>query len=195
MTDKENMSQDPFHAGAAKASTAGQEPSLQEAFAAFRAQRKAELVRARRLALAQANRVRTREEKEALRQKFMDQVLSYRGVPYAKRYQEPGSKWPSQYGVGWGDKGSPTARTLAGEHYDAPLFLDCCGLVRRCVRDLKEDFGFDIGSWNQAYQFDTLPIALEPEQMRPGDLVFIAADYIKENKKPQRHRMVHVEVW
>ena len=42
---------------------------------------------------------------------------------------------------------SPAAPT-----YHSPLFLDCCGLVRRVLRDLKEEFGFSIGPWNQAYQ-------------------------------------------
>ena len=36
--------------------------------------------------------------------------------------------------------------------YDSPLFLDCCALVRRVLFDLKDDFGFKIGAWNQAYQ-------------------------------------------
>ena len=35
--------------------------------------------------------------------------------------------------------------------FNAPFFLDCCGLIRKVLRDLKEDFGFEIGSWNQAY--------------------------------------------
>ena len=35
--------------------------------------------------------------------------------------------------------------------YHSSLFLDCCGLVRQVLRDLKEEFGFAIGRWNQAY--------------------------------------------
>ena len=35
--------------------------------------------------------------------------------PYAQKYHEPGTK-----------------------DYDAPLFLDCCGLVRRAMDDLQE---------------------------------------------------------
>ena len=35
--------------------------------------------------------------------------------------------------------------------FNAPFFLDCCGLIRKVLRDLKEDFGFEIGPWNQAY--------------------------------------------
>jgi hypothetical protein len=26
---------------------------------------------------------------------------------------------------------------------------DCCALVRRCVADLREEFGFTLGRWNQ----------------------------------------------
>ena len=45
--------------------------------------------------------------KKALREKFVDTCKKYFGVPYAKRYWKPDEK-----------------------HYDAPLFLDCCALVR-----------------------------------------------------------------
>jgi hypothetical protein len=41
---------------------------------------------------------------------------------------------------------------VVAEHYGAPLYLDCCGLVRRAARDLADEFGFLIGKWNQAYQ-------------------------------------------
>ena len=66
------------------------------------------------------------------------------------------------------------------EAYLSPLFLDCCGLVRRVLRDMAQELSFTMGPWNQAYQFDTLPLALDgPEQMQPGDLVFVAATYNK----------------
>ena len=100
-------------------------------------------------------------------------------------------------------------------HYNAPLYLDCCGLVRRVLLDLKEDFGFTIGRWNQAYMYDTLPIELDgPEEMKPGDLVFVSAVYNNLKckyfnsstvtivtpamlmvAKQQKHNMVHVEIW
>lgn len=35
--------------------------------------------------------------------------------------------------------------------FSAKLFLDCCGLVRKVLKDLMEEFGFSIGPWNQAY--------------------------------------------
>ena len=62
--------------------------------------------------------------------------------------------------------------------YSSKLFLDCCGLIRRVMRDLEEDFGFRIGNGNQAYMFDTLPNKIENlDDVRPGDLVFITAVY------------------
>ena len=46
------------------------------------------------------------------------------------------------------------------------------------MKDLEPDFGFHFGPWNQAYQYDTLPITIEDKKdMKPGDLVFIAATY------------------
>ena len=57
--------------------------------------------------------------KDRLRQKFIETAKKYFGVPYAQRYWKPGEKY-----------------------YDAPLFLDCCALVKQVVYDLREDFGF-----------------------------------------------------
>ena len=66
----------------------------------------------------------------------------------------------------------------ADPEHSSPIFLDCCGLVRRCLRDLRKQFGFRIGPWNQAYMYDTLPITVATEEeMKPGDLVFISATY------------------
>jgi len=62
--------------------------------------------------------------------------------------------------------------------YHCPLFLDCCGLLRRVLCDLRHEFGFRVGPWNQSYLFDTLPITIEHEaDMKPGDLVFVSATY------------------
>ena len=64
------------------------------------------------------------------------------------------------------------------------------------MRDLKDDFGFTIGPWNQAYQLDTLPNRVEKvTDLQPGDLVFYLGDYVKEGSKPQKHDCVHVEVY
>lgn len=94
--------------------------------------------------------------------------------PYKKKYFEPGTP-----------------------EYDAPLFLDCCGLVRRVCWDMQEALGFRLGSWNQAYQWDTLANAQVDNHtlLQPGDLVFYAGDYTNPKAKAQKHRMVHVEVF
>ena len=110
--------------------------------------------------------------KQRLREKFLDTVKKYFGVPYARRYHQPGEKL-----------------------YDSPIYLDCCALVRQACRDLKEDFGFVMDRWNQCYQFDTLPIDLEFEEMKPGDLIFYSATYYNPKSKKQKHDMVHVEVF
>jgi hypothetical protein len=39
----------------------------------------------------------------------------------------------------------------------------------------------------QAYQFDTLPIALKQEELQAGDLIFTAGRYNSDRKKPQKH--------
>ena len=66
--------------------------------------------------------------KKHLREKWLETIKKYFGVPYAKRYWKEGE-----------------------EHYNAPIFLDCCALVSQAVRDLNEDFGFKLDRWNQAY--------------------------------------------
>ena len=71
---------------------------------------------------------RSRDFKDWLRQRFIEQCEKYVGVPYAKRYRKPDDPL-----------------------YNAPLFLDCCALVRRAVYDLREHFGFKLGPGNQAY--------------------------------------------
>merc|ERR1719482_2549895 len=101
---------------------------------------------------------------EQLRRRFVDVCRGYIGVPYARKHHDPDEP-----------------------DYNAPLFLDCCGLVRRAVQDLQEDFGFKIGRQNQAYQFETLPKELSFEQMKPGDLIFVEGTYYDAARKQQRH--------
>ncbi|KAL4221443.1 Tubulin tyrosine ligase-like [Mactra antiquata] len=147
--------------------------SLQEAFRIFREAKQDEMRQARLLRKRQELRKANPQQMAALRQKFLNQAKKYYGYPYAKKY------WPPD---------SP--------EYKSKLFLDCCGLVRKVMRDLAEDFGFIIGPWNQAYMFDTLPIKIEHEKdMKPGDLVFISATYYNPKSKKQRHNMTHVEIW
>ncbi|KAK6472365.1 protein polyglycylase TTLL10-like [Huso huso] len=118
-------------------------------------------------------RLQDPDQRWELRMKFLQQAKSYIGMPYHKRYHPPGSP-----------------------EYKSPLFLDCCGLIRKVLLDLKEDFGFVIGPGNQAYQYDTLPFTLATEaDMKPGDLVFISGSYFNTQMKQQIHDMVHVEIW
>lgn len=108
-----------------------------------------------------------------LRKKFVEKAISYLGVPYGKRYLEPSHPL-----------------------YNSPVFLDCCGLVRQCVNDLSEEFGFVLSRWNQAYQFDLLPEAISFSELEVGDLIFYEAIYYKEkNWKSQPHNLVHVEIY
>lgn len=109
--------------------------NLQEAFAKFREQRKSD-----RKLIKACTQVggRSQEFKDALRQKFIDQARVYLGVPYHEKYREDGSPL-------------------------APLYLDCCGIIRQVMKDLKQDFGFLIGRWNQViniYHADTFSFLL-----------------------------------
>ena len=149
-----------------------QNTSLQEAFAKFREQKKKEMRNKTFIKKSSALNRDSQEYINQLREKFIARARHYIGVPYAQRFHEPGT-----------------------EAYNSPIFLDCCGLVRQVMRDLEEDFGFSIGRWNQAYQYDTLPIDLEFGNMKPGDLVFYSATYYDSKKKRQLHDMVHVEIF
>lgn len=55
------------------------------------------------------------EFKQTLRQKLIETAKKYIGVPYAQKYHQPGDAL-----------------------YGAPLYLDCCGLVRQVVFDLRQ---------------------------------------------------------
>mmetsp|Transcript_21428 Transcript_21428/g.31037 ORF Transcript_21428/g.31037 Transcript_21428/m.31037 type:complete len:826 (-) Transcript_21428:53-2530(-) len=143
--------------------------SLQDSFAKFLKEKKQE--RKLMKQCLQHRPDRSEEFKDQLRQKFIDRAKFYMGVPYAKKYQPEGAP-------------------------DHPLYLDCCGLVRQVLKDLQSDFGFVIGKWNQAYQFDTLPIRVESvKELKPGDLIFYAGTYTSKRSKVQKHDMVHVEIF
>ena len=145
-----------------------QKESLQNSFLKFRDQK----IKERQLmkACRNTNNVRSKEFKESLRYKFIEAAKRYIGVPYGIKYKKE-------------------------EDPIAPLYLDCCGLVRQALMDLQEDFGFVIGKWNQAYQMDTLPIALKFEELQPGDLIFYEGIYVSERSKKQKHNNVHVEIY
>eukprot|EP01147_Barroeca_monosierra_P003347 gene3347-6019_t len=151
--------------------------NLQESFRRFKLKKKEKLKKARVLQDRNAIQTRSIEAKNKLREKFVKQALKYLGVPYHKKYHQ-----------------DPTSHFL-GEHYHAPLYLDCCGLIRRAQRDLHNEFGFSMGRWNQAYQFDTLPAEIPKHEMKPGDLVFISGTYFSTKSKKQKHDIVHVEIW
>lgn len=145
--------------------------ALQDNFLKFMQQKKKE----RQLMKLQRNgeftgNGRTEAAKDALRQKFVDTAKKYLGVPYAERFKET-------------------------DVPVAPLYLDCCGLVRQAVQDLQDDFGFVMGRWNQAYQMDTLPIVLQEHELKPGDLIFYEGLYNSKRSKPQKHNNVHVEIF
>ncbi|XP_030393760.1 uncharacterized protein LOC115637062 [Gopherus evgoodei] len=147
--------------------------SIQKAFQKFRRKRQEQLQMLRGKKLSIQSRLQDPDYRWQLRMKFLEQAKSYIGVPYAKKYHEPGTP-----------------------EYESPFFLDCCGLIRRVVRDLQSEFGFCIGPGNQAYQYDTLPITLPSEEhMKPGDLIFISGTYFDPERRRQFHDIVHVEIW
>ena len=45
------------------------------------------------------------------------------------------------------------------------------------------------------YQFDTLPLKRDFEQLEPGDLVFVEGTYHTGRHRQQKHNMVHVEIY
>lgn len=149
---------------------AGDASSLQNSFKKFRHQkiREKNLMKACREAALGGGRAP--EYKEALRMKFIETAKRYIGVPYGIKYKK---------------EDEPVA----------PLYLDCCGLVRKVVQDLQEEFGFVIGKWNQAYQMDTLPIVLTESELKPGDLIFYEGTYNSNRSKSQKHNNVHVEIF
>ena len=49
---------------------------------------------------------------------------------------------------------------------------------------MREDLGFYLDRWNQAYQFDTLPVILKFEELQPGDLVFYTGIYYNTKLRP-----------
>jgi len=139
---------------------------LQARFARFRKDR----VRERQLQRGRIEKTsRSLEFKASLRTAFVERALSYIGAPYHRKY--------------FPDLPEDT------------LFLDCCGLVRKVLRDLSPKFGFTVGGWNQAYQLDTLPISCSRGDLVPGDLIFWSGEFFDLNKKPYKFNCVHVEIY
>eukprot|EP00743_Colponemidia_sp_Colp-15_P010963 GILK01012157.1.p1 GENE.GILK01012157.1~~GILK01012157.1.p1 ORF type:complete len:685 (-),score=132.26 GILK01012157.1:143-2197(-) len=145
---------------------------LQNGFEKFRNERMS-MLRHKKFANPVRDEDRSNPERlQRLRNKFIENAKKYIGVPYHRRYHEPDS---------------PT--------FKAPLFLDCCALVRQAIFDMKDELGFSLARWNQAYQVDTLPIKLEEHEMKPGDLIFYEGIYYNKKARPQKHNMVHVEIY
>ena len=68
--------------------------------------------------------------------------------------------------------------------------------MRQCIFDLRTEFGYTLGKWNQSYQFDLLPDqGLTEKDLVAGDLIFYSATYSNPKLKPFPHRMVHVEIY
>lgn len=104
--------------------------SLQDSFKKFRDQK----IREREtLKLCKQNSgiSRSNDFKESLRLKFIEGAKKYIGIPYGEKYKEDGAPI-------------------------APLYLDCCGLVRQVVLDLQEEFGFLIGKFKDLTSSNTL---------------------------------------
>eukprot|EP00766_Chilomastix_caulleryi_P002364 gnl/Chilomastix_caulleri/3350.p1 GENE.gnl/Chilomastix_caulleri/3350~~gnl/Chilomastix_caulleri/3350.p1 ORF type:complete len:137 (+),score=39.58 gnl/Chilomastix_caulleri/3350:63-473(+) len=125
--------------------------NLQEAFRAY-LEKKREEIRVRNMT---AKIKRSEEERLELRKKFVEKALGYLGRPYQTK--------------------GHTEEELPKE---APFALDCCGLVRQILRDMKDELGFNVKGYNQAYMFDTLPIDISSyEEAEPGDLIFYTGHY------------------
>jgi len=160
--------------------------NLQDAFEQFQKQRKGQKMDAKKAKqAAHIARQASPEFKMKLREKFLARAKTYLGVPYGKRYHSANSDCTCE---GCTEKGV--------QLYQEPLFLDCCALVRRCVRDLKYDFGFQLGGGNQSYQIDTLPIRVASvHDLEPGDLIFYEGEYHNKSQRRPVHDMVHVEIF
>ena len=155
-----------------KTTAGGKNLSLQDR---FKAMRRRKLAESKHAYYIRGRGNRSEQRKMMLRKQFISQVKKYIGTPYARKYHEKGT-----------------------ELYDAPIFLDCCALIRRAVNDLAEGFGFLLGRWNQNYQMSTLPDPTEFKDLKPGDLIFYEGTYYpRENKKPPKQslNLVHVEMF
>lgn len=87
--------------------------------------------------------------------------LRERSLYYAYRYQEEGASYV------WGGQ-DPLPRRIA---------VDCSGLVIRCYEYACEDFGFRLlFSDTTSKGLASYSIALQQEDLSPGDLIFMGLD-------------------
>jgi cell wall-associated NlpC family hydrolase len=112
------------------------------------------------------------------REQFLRRALHYLGVPYRV-----------------GAKAHPDQKVGPAAESQPELYLDCCALIRRCLLDLKSTLGFEVGPYNQAYLYDTLPVAISEEQLCPGDLIFVQGKHKDKTKSSPKHGIVHVEIF
>eukprot|EP00238_Polyblepharides_amylifera_P006710 CAMPEP_0196594144 /NCGR_PEP_ID=MMETSP1081-20130531/77463_1 /TAXON_ID=36882 /ORGANISM="Pyramimonas amylifera, Strain CCMP720" /LENGTH=207 /DNA_ID=CAMNT_0041918321 /DNA_START=120 /DNA_END=740 /DNA_ORIENTATION=+ len=158
--------------------------TLQQAFLKFRKETSKDAFITEKKKLKKKKVSKKKKSRTALREDFIMQALSYLGVPYGKRFHEEGYCTC---------EGCIESQVQLREE---PLFLDCCALIRRCVKDLKSDFGFQLGLGNQGYQFDTLPMRVGSLlELEPGDLIFYEGVYYNEATKKPKHDIVHVEIF
>ena len=151
-------------------------PSLQDAFKNFarrkRQQKSTVPTKALRAKAAARRSADPAGDKVRLRAKFIEKCTESIGIPYAERYHKEGDLL-----------------------YGRKEYLDCCALFRKALRQLRPDFGFDVGPWNQAYLFATLPRKLDFSEVKPGDLLFVEGVYFKGRKQQQKGNIVHVEMY
>ena len=153
--------------------TEGKDVSLQSKFEAFRKQRVTKNKQAIALKKQSALKRTDKNFKHKLRERFIETAKKYYGTPYHRKYHQEGSP-----------------------HFNAKLYLDCCALVRRIIWDLREDFGFSLLPFNQNYQYETLPVEVPYDQLKPGDLIFYEGTYFPHFKaRKQHHSLVHVEIF
>lgn len=145
--------------------------SLQASFRKFLEKRKHDIKQEKNNKTTVKSLNRTDEDKAKLRSVFIETAKKYIGIPYSLRYR-------------------PENEPIA------PLYLDCCGLIRKILEDMEKLIGFKVGKWNQAYQLDTLPIIIDNvKDMKPGDLIFYEGIYKRPNARPQKHNIVHIEIF
>ena len=167
--------------------------SLQERFEVMRQRRVAAAQRVKAAEAAKKSAPRSDSFKKALRERFVAQARTYVGTPYSAKRNSAMESGRAAVDVQISDG---TGQAEVDVQWDAQLYLDCCGLVRRTAHDLKEELGFELGCWNQSYQFDTLPTAIEDAaDLKPGDLIFWTGTYNSPNKKAHKHDLVHVEIF